>query len=407
MKGLFRQNKETAQTTAAVPRLARLLFALVERAPVGSMRIVLPDGTERVFPGSEDGPNAVVMVHHNAFYRRLITGGMVGVCDAYVDGQWSSPDVEAVFLWGVANRERLTATLKGGPVIRAVRRVMHVMRPNTRRGSRRNIAAHYDLGNAFFEKWLDPSLTYSCAMFDDESAPLDEAQRRKYELIAQRAGIAPDHSVLEIGCGWGGFAEFAGGEIGAKVTALTISQAQHDYASARIQRAGLNERVEVRLQDYRDVNERFDRIASIEMFEAVGERYWPTYFKTVHDRLDQSGVAALQIITIADEDFDYYRRNPDYVQKYIFPGGMLPSVEQLRLHVQRAGLAIRDLARYGLDYARTLRQWNQRFQAAWPEIQSLGFDGRFKRIWEQYLHYCAAAFQTGRTDLVQVAVTRD
>ncbi len=233
------------------------------------------------------------------------------------------------------------------------------------------------------------------------------AQRRKYATLADRIGLDRDQHVLEIGCGWGGFAEYAAGERGAKVTAITISREQHDYARRRIFEAGLAERVDIHLTDYRDMGGQYDKVASIEMFEAVGERYWPVFFGTVRDRLRPGGVAGLQIITIADHMYETYRRSADYIQKYIFPGGMLPSATELGRQVDQAGMRVQDRAGFGPDYARTLRDWNRRFQSAWPEIQAMGFDARFKRMWEQYLHYCAAGFQEGAIDVVHVTLSRD
>jgi len=250
-------------------------------------------------------------------------------------------------------------------------------------------------------------MTYSSAVFGPEERDLTAAQHRKYALLAEKMRLDQGHRVLEIGCGWGAFAEFAAIERGARVTAITISREQHAYASRRIHEAGLADRVEVRLQDYRDTNGRFDRIASIEMFEAVGEKYWPQFFDVLRERLTPGGRAALQVITIADRFFDDYRRSADYIQRYIFPGGMLPSPAALQREVERAGLRLAGSSGYGHDYAETLREWNRRFQAAWPEIRPLGFDERFKRLWEQYLHYCAAGFSVGTIDVKQLAVARD
>ena len=387
----------------------RWTVALARNVQVGSITFVFPDGSTERMQGPEPGPDAVFRIHRDRVARRFIIGGTLGFCESYLDGDWSSPDMECLFVWTLLNESRLTELLMGKRWYRAMQSISHALRRNDRRGAKRNIAYHYDLGNAFYEKWLDPSMTYSSALFDEEIADDDlvAAQRYKYAALARRMALQPDHHVLEIGCGWGGFAEFAAGEVGAKVTAITISREQHAFASERIQRAGLSERVDIRLQDYREVAGRFDRIASIEMFEAVGEAYWPTFFGTVRDRLVGGGLAALQIITIAERSFEAYRRKADYIQKYIFPGGMLPSETALATQCRSAGLRIADSASFGADYAHTLRLWNQRFQAAWPEIRPLGFDERFKRMWEQYLLYCAAGFTVGKIDVVQLAVARD
>ncbi len=385
----------------------RVMLALAERLRLGSLTLVLPDGTRHRFRGDEPAPDAELTVHRDRVARRLLIGGGLGFQEAYLDGDWSSPDIEALFTLALLNEDRLFAALNGRTWFRAMQRLIHVMRPNSRKGARRNIAHHYDLGNAFYERWLDRSMTYSSALFDPVEADLTAAQRNKYSTLARRMALGPDHHVLEIGCGWGGFAEFAASEIGARVTAITISREQHDYALRRIHQAGLAERVDIRLEDYRDTQGRYDRVASIEMFEAVGEAYWPAFFATVRDRLTHGGIAALQVITIADQFFDGYRRKMDYIQKYIFPGGMLPSPGVLRDQIRKAGLHFGEMAGYGRDYARTLREWNRRFHDAWPDIQRMGFDARFKRMWEQYLGSCAAGFSVGTIDVVQVVARRD
>ncbi len=388
----------------------RWLVALARNVQLGSITFVFPDGSTERMQGPEPGPDCVFRIHRDRVARRFIMGGTLGFCESYLDGDWSSPDMECLFVWTLMNETRLSELLNGKRWYRALRSISHVLSPNDRRGAKRNIAYHYDLGNAFYEKWLDPSMTYSSALFDTAEPGEDDlvpAQRNKYAALARQMDLQPGHSVLEIGCGWGGFAEFAAGEIGAKVTAITISREQHAFASERVQRAGLGDRVDIRLQDYREVEGRFDRVASIEMFEAVGEAYWPQFFSTLRDRLVPGGSAALQIITIDDGSFEEYRRKADYIQKYIFPGGMLPSQTALADQIRQAGLRLGDKTRFGMDYAHTLRLWNRRFQAAWPEIQQLGFDNRFKRMWEQYLMYCAAGFAVGTIDVVQLAVARD
>ena len=304
------------------------------------------------------------------------------------------------------NEEAYINEFHGKGWFRWIARLQHVFRPNSKQGSRRNILAHYDLGNSFYKRWLDPTMTYSSARFEADHLTLEEAQWAKYASLAKGLALEPDHHVLEIGCGWGGFAEFAAGEVGAKVTAITISDQQHAFAAKRIQAAGLNEKVEIRLQDYRDVDTRFDRVASIEMFEAVGERYWPVYFDKLAHALKPGGVAGLQIITIADRYFDAYRRGADFIQRHVFPGGMLPSPAALDGQLMQAGLQKLGQSSFGLDYAKTLNVWNERFQAAWPDILPLGFDQRFKRLWEYYLAYCEAGFRVRWTDVSQLAVSR-
>ncbi len=397
-------------------RAMRLLLSMARSLQAGSLTVVLPSGTEHRFTGDLPGPDARMIVHDETIARRLLTGGTLGFCEGYLDGQWSSPDIEALFVLALINERALGDILDGRPLMRAIAHFFHRLRPNSRRGSRKNISYHYDLGNSFYERWLDPSMTYSSAVFAEggdgeaggaEGDTLAEGQRRKYAEIARRMGLQPNDHVLEIGCGWGGFAAFAAAEVGARVTGITISREQYDFASRRIQDMGLNDRVAIELRDYRDTVGQFDRIASIEMIEAVGERYWPTYFDTIRDRLRSGGRAALQVITIDDRYYDTYRRGADYIQKYIFPGGMLPSMTALKDEVARAGMRITDASGFRKDYARTLREWNHRFQAGWPELRAMGFDDRFKRMWEQYFAYCAAGFEVGCIDVKQVAIARD
>ena len=385
----------------------RVMLALGNRVAVGSLEVTLPDGSRRSFRGPQPGPDAVLHIHRDRLARRFLIGGNMGFCEAYIDGDWTSPDVETLFRFFLLNAGALHQQMRGRLWFRVVQRFGHLLRPNSRRGARRNIAQHYDLGNEFYRAWLDPSMTYSSALFPpDGPADLGAAQHRKYEALARRLHLTDRDRVLEIGCGWGGFAEFAA-RIGARVTAITISREQWAFARRRLADAGLAERVDVQLRDYRDVEGRFDKIASIEMFEAVGERWWPAFFDGVRRNLKPGGRAGLQIITINNSDFQRYRRGTDYIQKYIFPGGMLPSPQVLKRSLENAGLSLRDWASFGPDYARTLRVWNDRFQAAWPRIEAMGFDRRFKRLWEQYFHYCAAGFAIGTIDVAQVAVSRD
>jgi cyclopropane-fatty-acyl-phospholipid synthase len=305
-----------------------------------------------------------------------------------------------------SNFGRFERVAFGNPCMALVNLIQHALRTNSRLGSKKNIHAHYDLGNAFYSRWLDPTMTYSAAIYEKPGELLAEAQNRKYQALCAGMALHPDHHVLEIGCGWGGFAEFAAKEVGAKVTAITISEEQFRFAKERMFKEGLNERADIRLIDYRDVDGQFDRVASIEMFEAVGEKYWPTYFDKIRESLPAGGIAGLQIITIKDELFDHYRRTPDFIQKYIFPGGMLPSEERLKAETDRAGLSWAGINRFGQNYADTLAEWGDRFEAAWDEIKHLGFDERFRKLWKFYLSYCEAGFRTERTDVVQLNLAK-
>jgi cyclopropane-fatty-acyl-phospholipid synthase len=372
----------------------------------GSLELVLPGGREVLIRGPQPGPTCRMVVNDYGFIRKIVMSGAIGFAETYISGQWDTPDLPLLLEVFSLNFDRIKRLCDGQPLMRLMHAVMHATRRNTRKGSRHNIHAHYDLGNAFYGAWLDPGMTYSSALFETPAQPLSEGQDAKYAALARGMGLQSGHSVLEIGCGWGGFAEFAAAQVGAQVTGVTISQAQYDFARKRLFEQGLADKADIRLMDYRDVEGRFDRVASIEMFEAVGEAYWPTYFAKVRDLLQPGGRAGLQIITIHDDLFEDYKRQADFIQKYIFPGGMLPSEQKLRLQTDAAGLDWQGITRFGADYARTLSEWAVRFQAAWKTIAPLGFDERFRRLWLFYLGYCEAGFRTRRTDVIQLSLGR-
>ena len=373
----------------------------------GVMTFVLPDGREIRLEGVEPGPEARLIVHDYDFIKRTISNGTIGFGEGYMAGEWDTPDLSVLLEVLASNYARFEKVSFGTPFMAALNVLEHALRRNnSRSGSKKNIHAHYDLGNAFYSRWLDPTMTYSAARFEAPGEALSAAQKRKYRTLCESMDLAPDHHVLEIGCGWGGFAEFAAKEVGAKVTAITISEEQFKFAKERMFRQGLAEKADIRLVDYRDVTGQFDRVASIEMFEAVGERYWPTYFDKVRDSLKPGGQAGLQIITIREEYFEHYRRTPDFIQKYVFPGGMLPSEERLRAVTDKAGLSWGSVSRFGVCYADTLAEWGRRFEAAWDEITRLGFDERFRKLWKFYLSYCEAGFRTERTDVVQLSLIK-
>ena len=372
----------------------------------GDVTFVTPDGRALRVRADAGGPSAIIRIRNFRFIRRALLAGDIGFAEAYAAGEWETPDLTAVLSVFSLNFQNLTHVTEGNPLVGVFNFVAHLLNANSRKGSRRNIHAHYDLGNAFYSRWLDPSMTYSSARYQDGADSLEAAQKAKYAALAARMDLRPDHHVLEIGCGWGGFAEFAAREVGARVTGITISREQHDYARRRMFDAGLAEKVDIQLIDYRDVTGTFDRVASIEMFEAVGEKYWPTYFASVHDRLRSGGRAGLQIITIQDDLFEGYRRRADFIQRYIFPGGMLISESRLRRETDQAGLVWSEPDRFGQDYGVTLGAWKQRFGAAWDDIRRLGFDERFRRIWDFYLSYCEAGFRTGRTNVIQLGLSR-
>jgi len=373
----------------------------------GDLTLVMPDGKVHRYAGTAPGPRATLRLHRMRALRRLLTGGAVGFGEAYMDGDWDSPDPAALLELGDLNTQALGRAVAGHRWLRMGLALWHRLHDNSRRGSRRNIAAHYDLGNAFYACWLDPGMTYSAALFAHPGQPLAEAQQAKYRAIAVDVGLAPGMRVLEIGCGWGGFAELMARDYGVRVVGLTLSREQHVWATRRLAAQGLAERAQIRLQDYREVEGTFDRIVSVEMIEAVGERWWPTYFATLRDRLAPGGKAGLQAITIADERFETYRRGCDFIQRHVFPGGMLPSPAALDRQAVAAGLTPITTRCFGTDYERTLAIWERNFRHAWSEIAAQGFGDRFRRLWEFYLAYCRAGFRTGAVDVRHLVLTRD
>ena len=386
-------------------RYGLLIDAFGSRLHAGELKLTMPDGSRRQLSGSEPGPHAVLIVNDERMFRRVLFGGSNGFAESYMAGECDTPDLAVFLRLAAINFDHWQESLQGSTLYRSAARLYHLLRPNTRRGARRNILQHYDLGNDFYAEWLDRGMAYSAARFPSFDISLEDAQAAKYAAIADAAEVERGSHVLEIGCGWGGFAEYVAKERGAHVTAITISDQQFDYTRERIQSAGLKDSVEVRRQDYRDVSGHFDRIVSIEMFEAVGERYWQAFFEKVRDLLSPEGRAALQVITIDEASFERYRRGTDFIQRYIFPGGMLPSPTAFRSALQSVGL--RTVAEQGFasDYARTLSTWRNRFDEAWPRIRELGFDERFRRMWTYYFAYCEAGFSTGRIDVQRVALS--
>ena len=401
----------TDQAVAAAERTPRV-FALLVRLlsanwTYGRLTLTLPNGEVHRLEGEVPGPNAVMNVLDYRFAGRVLANGDIGYAEGYMAGEWDSPHLAVLLETLASNYDHIRRLFDGNVVMLAVNWIGHKLNRNSRRGSKKNIHAHYDLGNAFYAEWLDRSMTYSSARFASPSESLEVAQTRKYAALAQAMDLKPGMSVLEIGCGWGGFAEYAAREIGATVTGVTISQEQHDWARERLFNAGLSDRTSIQLMDYRDIAGTFDRVASIEMFEAVGKEYWGAYFDKVRDVLKPGGRAGLQIITIQDDLFEEYNARTDFIQKYVFPGGMLPSEARLQPVVEAAGLSWDSVDRFGIDYADTLQRWDQSFQAAWADIRRMGgFDERFRRLWRFYLGYCEAGFRSRRTDVIQLALTR-
>jgi len=385
-------NALTLRDTGHLARDTRLVFELLENVHGGMLEIRLPDGSSQLFGEGEHG--VTMNVHDEAMFSQVLARGDIGLAEAYLDGHWDSPDVTGLLTLLTRNHQALKKAIYGSWRNLLAARLRHWLNRNSRTGSKRNIMAHYDLGNDFYRLWLDPGMSYSSALYRAvDAGDLESAQRAKYRRLLRRLHAEPGQSVLEIGCGWGGFAEIAVEE-GLKVTGLTLSPAQLEWARKRVPEADL------RLQDYRDTSERFDHIVSIEMFEAVGERWWPTYFRTIAQALKPGGRAVIQSITIRDDLFDGYRKGTDFIQQYVFPGGMLPSRSAFRAAAAKQGLTVHGEYAFGKDYARTLAEWRHAFENNWPQIAALGFDEQFRRLWRMYLSYCEAGFLAGNIDVV-------
>lgn len=396
----------SAKNQTNLPRYFAQVFDLAQSLKNGRLDFVLDDGRIFRVEGRHPGPVAAIEVHNPDLFARLIREGDLGFLEAYMDGWWTTPDLQAFMDLVHARNDVLYDGFSGIGLMRAFENLRHWLRGNSMRQAKKNIAAHYDLGNDFYRLWLDETMTYSSALFRGGHEPMEKAQCQKYESMVDQMGVQPGDHVLEIGCGWGGFAEYAAAERGLHVTGLTISKAQHAYALERIRAKGLQDRVEIRMRDYRDERGLYDGIASIEMFEAVGEKYWPIYFQVVRDCLKPGRNATLQIITVQDARFETYRKGVDFIQKHIFPGGMLPSPSALRDAVRRAGLEVQHSIEFGEGYSQTLRCWYDTFNGHWDEISRLGFDDRFRRMWNLYLTSSAGAFQGGNCDVTQITITR-
>jgi cyclopropane-fatty-acyl-phospholipid synthase len=369
---------------------------LMGRLAHGQLVVETPGGDYLVFRGTRPGPSAHLSIHHPRFLRRLLTSGDVGFGQSYMAGEWSTPDLHALLtVLCAAFEDTPTAPML---TLRIARRIRHALNHNTRSGSRRNIAAHYDLGNAFYECWLDSGMNYSSALFNAASQTLEQAQEAKLERVIQLLALRGGEHVLEIGCGWGSLAQRLSQRHSCQVLGLTLSTEQREFARQQLA-AEIAHRCEFRLQDYRDVRGCFDRIVSIEMLEAVGEAYWPEFFAQLRERLRPDGIAVLQVISIAEPRFANYRLHPDFIQRHIFPGGMLPTASIIEREATRAGLRLVHSEFFGSSYARTLAQWQSRFKTAWPSIRTFGFDDRFKRMWEYYLTYCQVGFEASVIDV--------
>jgi cyclopropane-fatty-acyl-phospholipid synthase len=394
---------------AAAPTSARIAFAMLRKLQVGTLDVQLPDGEQRRFgSGRSDEPAAAIRLRDWDVCSAALKSGDIGFAESFIDGHWSTPDLAALLRLFIANREPLEAVIYGSWWGGLLHRLKHLFNRNSRSGSRRNIHAHYDLGNRFYKLWLDETMNYSSAWFEgDLSRNLPQAQHAKVARALREAGVRRGERMLEIGCGWGAVAEAATLQGVAQVVGVTLSTEQLAYAQERMAQLPQAARADLRLQDYRDIQDGpFDAIVSIEMFEAVGQQYWGQYFETLRRNLKPGRKACIQTITIRDDLFARYLKSSDFIQQYIFPGGVLPSPSAFRAEARKAGLEVVNELAFGRDYAETLRRWRQAFLSQDEQVLRLGFDGRFLRIWEFYLAYCEAAFDTGNTDVMQFTLRR-
>ncbi|WP_299749020.1 cyclopropane-fatty-acyl-phospholipid synthase family protein [uncultured Tateyamaria sp.] len=396
----------TTDGQTGLPRYFARVFSMAQGMNNGRVDFILPDGRHFRAEGPNPGPVAEVHIHNDDLFARLIREGDLGFCDAYLDEWWSTPDLQSFMDWVHADNDDIYDGFPGMGLVRRFEKFRFWLQRNHREQARKNISYHYDLGNEFYGLWLDDTMTYSSALFETGQESHEAAQIAKYASMVDQMGAQPGDHILEIGCGWGGFAEYAAKERGLKVTGLTISEEQFKYAQDRIEKAGLSDVVDFKLQDYRDERGTYDGIASIEMFEAVGEKYWPVYFETVKQRLKPGKNATLQIITVQDRRWKVYKRGVDFIQKYIFPGGMLPSPSVLRQQIIKAGLGVETSIEFGQSYNISLRRWHEAFNQRWDQIADMGFDDRFRRMWNFYLTSCAATFESANCDVTQITIKR-
>jgi len=399
---MYLSHEPQADTVAFPPATAGAgpwaIRRVLRHLECGRLTAILPSGERIVHVGRLPGAHGVMELRNLRAFRRLLTRGDVGFAEGYIAGDWTSPDLTALIAMAAGNVARLDRTMDGFWPVRLWRRLGHALKRNSARGSRRNIAFHYDLGNDFYRLWLDESMTYSSACRIAPGQPLEAAQGEKLDRVAHLLSLRGDENVLEIGCGWGALATRLAARC-RSVTGLTLSAEQLDYGRHHVAVQDLSGRIDLQLRDYRDERGTYDRIVSIEMLEAVGEAYWPVYFETLRRCLKPGGRIVLQAITIREDRFDSYKRSPDFIQRHIFPGGMLPTQAILADQAKQAGFAVTASETFGEGYADTLAEWRRRFDAAWPKVAALGFDADFRRLWDYYLSYCEAGFRTGTIDV--------
>ncbi len=372
----------------------------------GELIVTFPSGSTKSFKGTNGDEIADLKLHNYKLISKIFKRKSIGFAESYMDGDFSTSNLTKLLLISYKNEKYFLHNFKSNFFFNIYSKFKHFLNENTKKQSKKNIEYHYDLGNSFYDKWLDQSMTYSSAYFDKNNQNLYDAQISKYHQIAKSLNLNENSKVLEIGCGWGGFSSYVAKNFKSKIDAITISKEQFEYASNKIQQEGLVEKVSIKYSDYRDVENKYSNIASIEMFEAVGKKYWEKYFSIVKKSLGDSGKAVLQIITIDDQRAINYHRQPDFIQQYIFPGGMLPTKKNLEDINYKVGLEFKEIKSFGLSYAKTLNLWNQQFQNSWEELVQLGFNVRFKRMWEYYLSYCETGFLSKSTDVSHFLINR-
>lgn len=396
-----------SNTSLTLPWHARTILSLLEKIQIGQLTLVSPEGEKFIFRGTQSGIEANIQIHDWTVCKACLKSGDIGLAETYIDGLWDSTDIQSLLRLFLVNRQVIEKAIYGNWWGRLGYRIKHWLNKNSKAGSKKNIHAHYDIGNAFYSLWLDPSMTYSSACFEDKDTSLIEAQEAKYQRIINSIDVHAGQNILEVGCGWGGLMEVAS-KHGINIDCLTISQEQATYARDRAQRikSDASGEVNILIEDYRDHQNQYDGIASIEMFEAVGEKYWSTYFEMIQRCLKPGKKACIQTIVIADNLFDKYRRSSDFIQQYVFPGGMLPSIKKFKEAAQSKGLIVEDVYQFGQDYQKTLCLWHQKFNQHLQEIKQQGFDEKFIRLWNLYLMYCAAGFAENSTDVVQFTLSK-
>ena len=372
----------------------------------GSLIVSYPDNEKILYKGTQKGYEAEIKLYNYKVFSKLLIKGSIGFAESYMEKDFTSENLSKLLLFAYDNQSFFIKKGLLSEILNKYRKVKHRLNENTKSRSKKNISFHYDLGNEFYKLWLDPSMTYSSGIFTNSIKDLHIAQKNKYKQIANNLNLNENSNVLEIGCGWGGFSSYIAKEYGSTVNAITISKEQFEFTSKKIFNEGLNEKVNVEMRDYRDIDKKYTNIASIEMFEAVGKKYWKVFFNILKESLKEEGSAALQIITIKDEKAEFYQNNPDFIQQYIFPGGVLPSKKQLKSITSSLELKLNEYNSFGKSYAKTLKIWNQKFQNSWSKIADQGFSTKFKRMWEYYLAYCEVGFITNATDVSQFSIKK-